>query len=109
MFALFNQFEIQMTKEQAHSVSHMGQCDADVDILLEDPKIKRQMKKIPDEKLAAELKEYGAWDEKDLADRKANEQRIVWIAAGNIIEDLYAGGSYKKRACERKRKWKSTK
>lgn len=88
MYASFNHFEIEMTKEQAHSVTHSGKCDIDVEILLENPKIKRQLKKITDEKLAAELKEYGAWDEEELKDRKANEQRIIWIAGGNIIDEL---------------------
>jgi hypothetical protein len=88
MIAQFNRFEIEMTKEQAHSVTHPGKCDVDVDILLQNPKIKRQLKKIPGEKLAAELKDYGAWDENELKDRKANEQRIIWIAGGIIIDEL---------------------
>ena len=87
MWATFNNFELQMTKQQALSCSHPGPCDLDVLILLEQPKIKRQLQKISDEKLIAELSEYGAWDENELQDRPANEQRIIWIAASNIIED----------------------
>ena len=88
MFVQFNGFEIEMTKSQAASVSHAGQCDSDVKILLQDKKIIRQLKKISDEKLASELREYGAWDEKELSDRSDNEERIIWIAGGNIIDDL---------------------
>lgn len=89
MFASFNRFEIQMTKKQALSVSHNGVCDDDVACLLMLPTIKRQLAKISDNALAAELPEYGAWNDEELADRKANESRIIWIAAGNIREDMY--------------------
>ena len=84
----FNYFKIEMTRKQAESVSHSGDCENDVNILLQDKKIIRQLKKIPDDKLRAELKEYGAWSDEELNDRKANEQRIVWIAGGNIAENL---------------------
>lgn len=36
--------------------------------------------------LASELQEYGAWDETELADHEQNLQRILWLAAGDIIE-----------------------
>jgi len=90
MFASFNRFEIQMTKNQAFSASHSGPCDNDVDILLSIPAIRRQLKTIPDDKLANELREYGAWDNEQLMDRKENEARIIWIAANNIAEEIYS-------------------
>lgn len=86
MWATFNRFEIEMTKDQAHTASHPGLCDSDVAELLRLPKIRRQLAKISDDDLRAELKEYGAWDAEELRDRTANEARIVWIAAGNIID-----------------------
>ena len=92
MYASFERFEIDMTKKQAITCSHPGSCDLDVLIMLDNPKIKRQLNKISNELLAAELSEYGAWDGNELQDRTANEQRIVWIAAGNIIEEC--GGYY---------------
>lgn len=96
MYAQFNRFEISMTKEQAHDASHQGSCDNDVAELLTYPKIKRQLKKISDSDLADELREYGAWDDEQLMDRKENEARIIWIAAGNIKDDLYEKQSNKK-------------
>lgn len=86
MFASFDRFEIEMTRKQAASASHQGACDDDVQALLSIPAIRRQLKKIPDELLAAELREYGAWDDTELENRENNEARIVWIAAGNIVE-----------------------
>ena len=88
MFATFTRFEIEMTRKQALSASHMGRCDEDVQALVSHPKIKRQLKKISDEKLRDELREYGAWDHEELQDREENELRIIWIAAGNIADEL---------------------
>lgn len=86
MYASFEKFEIQMTKEQARNASHQGSCDKDVEELLTYPKIKRQLKEIPDQDLADELREYGCWDDEQLMDRKENEARIIWIAAGDIVD-----------------------
>jgi hypothetical protein len=87
MYANYNSFEIKMTKAQAEIASHQGSCDADVEYLLTLPTIKRQLKKISDDVLAAELREYGAWSDEELQDRAANEARIIWLAAGDIKEN----------------------
>lgn len=86
MYASFNRFEIQMTKAQARAASHQGQCDADVEALRQTPAMRRQFAKIADGALVAELRVYGAWRLAELQDREANERRIVWIAAGNIVD-----------------------
>lgn len=83
MWASFNSFEIKMTKAQALSASHQGQCDDDVASLVALPVIRRQLNKISNSVLAAELREYGVWTAVDLSDRQANEYRIIWIAAGD--------------------------
>ena len=87
MYAQFNRFEIEMTKRQAESVSHPGPCDNDVEILLQDKKIKRQLKKIPDDKLRTELREMGI-DPENLQTRHDLEMYIVWIAGCDIYEDI---------------------
>lgn len=87
MWATFERFELEMTMEQARSASHPGQCDEDVADLCKNPKIRRQLAKIPDDKLAAELREYGAWNDEELQDRETNELRIVWLAAEDIVEE----------------------
>lgn len=86
MFASFDRFDIQMTKDQARSASHQGRCDDDVTALLSVASIRRQLDKIPSDFIRAELSEYGAWDDAELSDDAANRARIVWIAAGNIVE-----------------------
>jgi hypothetical protein len=92
MIAHFDRFEIKMTAAQARSASHQGQCDDDVERLTNHPEIRRQLDKIGPEKIAAELKEYGAWNAEELADHEQNRRRIAWIAAGNIVEELAARG-----------------
>jgi hypothetical protein len=84
MYASFNHFEIEMTKKQAISASHPGPCDLDVKALLHIPAIKKQLARIPDDVLAAELYDYTDWD---VSNRAENEERIIWIAAGDITED----------------------
>lgn len=87
MFAPFNRFELEMTLAQANGASHQGDCDEDVAALLRHPKIARQLRKIGPDKIREELAEYGAWDDEELADDEANKARIVWIAAGDIVEE----------------------
>ena len=86
MFATFNSFEIEMTRAQAVGASHQGQCDDDVADLCSVPSIRHQLDKIGADKIREELREYGDWDDAELADDEANRRRIVWIAAGNIVE-----------------------
>lgn len=78
--------ELEMTKAQAASASHSGSCDDDVHELSCNPTIRDQLNKIEPALLASELKEYGAWDEIELADHDQNLQRLVWIAAGDIAD-----------------------
>lgn len=89
MYTTFERFEIQMTKAQALRGSHPGPCDEDIRDLLTVPAIARQFKKIPPKAIKAELYEYGAWEEEELSDEQLNKARILWIAAGNIREELY--------------------
>lgn len=92
MYASFNRFELQLTKAQAAQGSHQGQCDDDIKALLDVPSIKRQFNKIPAELLAAELQEYGAWDEIELQDHEANKARILWVACGDINTNFASKG-----------------
>lgn len=78
---------IELTMEQALSASHPGQCTPDVKVLSEDPEVQRQLKAIDPSQLYAELAEYGTWDDVELQDYTANLQRILWLAANDIVEN----------------------
>lgn len=77
---------LQMTREQAASVSHSGRCDDDVEALRRVPAIAAQLEKIDPSDAREELEGYGAWDEEELADHSANLDRIVWQAGCAIAE-----------------------
>ena len=79
--------ELKMTLAEARSASHQGHCDGDVAELAKVPRIAKQLAAINAETLRAELKEYGAWDADELADHEQNLQRILWLAAGDIVEE----------------------
>ena len=88
MYATFTGFEIELTKKDALSMAHQGQCDDDVKAFLKtNKKIHNQLNKIGSIAIAEELKNYGAWDETELADEEANKERIVWFAAWQIKEE----------------------
>lgn len=88
MIASFDRFELRMTRAQAESASHQGRCDDDVAALVKHPRIRSQLDKIAPDLIRAELKECGAWDATELADDEQNRHRIVWLAAGNILDGL---------------------
>ena len=92
MFAIFNRFQIQMTMRQAKQAYHQGQCEPDVEYLANVPRIANQLDKLDPNHIAAELREYGAWDEGELRDLHHNRLRLVWIAAGNIVEEAKSNG-----------------
>jgi hypothetical protein len=78
--------ELQISLSDAESASHQGQCDDDVKALSQVPYIAEQLAKIDPELLRSELKEYGAWDDSELADHDQNRQRLLWLACGDIVE-----------------------
>jgi|SRR5580704_1534557 hypothetical protein len=79
--------EIGMTMDDANSAAHQGQCDEDVLALSKVPEIARQLEAIDPIVLVRELREYGAWDENELADHRQNLQRILWLACNDITEE----------------------
>jgi hypothetical protein len=66
----------------------MGACDGDVAYLRTLPAIRRQLDKLEPAVVAEELKEYGSWDETELADHDENLSRLLWLACGDIVEEL---------------------
>lgn len=85
--AYFERFTLEMSDAAVVDCHHQGTCDEDVDFW--SSRIARP-EEITPEKLAAELQEYGAWDRDELSDDQANWKRLIWIAAGNIQEEMAA-------------------
>ena len=81
--------ELNITKAQAAIGAHQGQCDDDIAYLRTLPAIKRQLAKLNPDTLRRELKEYGAWDEAELADHDANLSRWLWVTCADIAAGNY--------------------
>lgn len=80
--------EITLHLSDAQTGSHQGQCDSDIAELLQEDYIKTQVAGWNPDKLRAELKEYGAWEEDELQDHADNCARMLWIICGNIQEEV---------------------
>lgn len=81
--------ELQIAREDAESASHPGPCDADVARLRDVPYIREQLDRLPPALVAECLREYGAWDAEELTDHDANLDRLLWIACGDISEEVF--------------------
>lgn len=66
--------------------SQSGSVDAEVAFWAPIVFLAKPNQGISPEAIRSELKECGAWDEKELEDTKQNERRIVWIAACDLKE-----------------------
>lgn len=82
--------ELNITKKQAGIGSHPGDCESDVNYLRQLPSIRRQLEKLSPELVAEELKEYGAWDNEELADHNQNLTRLLWVACCDIVEGQHS-------------------
>ena len=83
--------------EAMRSVQHLFWLEKLVDVLLDSddvaalmtvPYVAKQLNAIDPNALVSELKEYGAWDDEQLSDHEENKSRILWIAGGNIREEM---------------------
>ena len=77
---------VTMTRKTAEACAHQGACDDDVEWAIDNHKARITGGNA--ETIRRDLEEYGAWDAEELADDAQNLRRIVWIAAGNILDEL---------------------
>ena len=75
--------QIQMTREQADSMYHSGDCGEDVEAALRMPWLAPQLEDLDDSDVQRELRDWG-FDPDDLEDEQRNRERLVWMAAGYI-------------------------
>jgi hypothetical protein len=86
--ASFNYLELELPIDIAENSSHPGPCDDDVLEAMENPFVKDQLDRISPTQLIKELSQYGAWTEEELSNHYDNLMRIVWLAAGNIMDEV---------------------
>jgi len=79
-----NYGDIEIPPEAWQEMSGSGQKDSAVSHWVDSPRIVWTMN---DKEIAKELKEHGAWSEKELSNAKENKKRILWIASNDISEE----------------------
>lgn len=86
--AYFNYIgSIELPEDVARNCSHSGPCDEDIKLAMQLPEIKAELSEIDRDDLKKELSEYGAWSDEELSNHEDNLERILWIAAGNIVDE----------------------
>lgn len=81
----FGDVEVELPLEMLEGQPTMGLCDDHVAKWYR--KIDWSNIAITDDQIREVLKEYGAWDDNELADIKNNRKRLLWICAGNWQEE----------------------
>jgi len=87
IYYLDNMDTIELTIEEAKSASHQGKCDDDVQALSEVKHVRKQLDDLDEEAVQDALKDTGAWEDEELEGHEQNLQRLLWIAAGDIVEE----------------------
>lgn len=73
--------ELKLTRQCVEDCTHSGRCDTEVEYWANHCRIRPQLNRISVFAAHQCLKEYGAWDKKELSDHAANLRRILWLAA----------------------------
>jgi hypothetical protein len=80
--------ELNIPKGLASLGYHSGACDSDIEMLMNIDSIWHQLSGIAPQVLSDELKEFGAWDSEELANHEDNLARILWIACGDLVDEM---------------------
>jgi len=82
--AYFDGIVLSMTLKQAKTASHPGQCDEDVAFVA--AQLDDQLDQIGPALLRDVLKEWG-YEKEVLVDHEDNLLTLVWLAAGQIVDE----------------------
>ena len=80
--------ELQFNVADIEAINPSGLQDYAIKALSLKPYIRRQTDLIDADLLFSVLKEYGVWDDLELRDHSKNVQRILWIAANDVKEEM---------------------
>lgn len=78
---------VEMTVAQILDIPASGAADSAVAALREIPEIAEQLATIDPVSLRDEMREYGAWDDEELADHDANLDRFLWLGASDVRDN----------------------
>ena len=79
--------ELEFSQDEYESVPNSGPADDAVAELAAKQNIVEEFAKYSDENISECLEEYGAWTTEELKDRRANIERLIWIACLDLREE----------------------
>lgn len=88
MFFMSGNLELMLSVPDILSVPASGPADDAVESLEKTPYIARQLDALGHDAMVRFLTEYGTWTPEELADVKATRQRVVWLAAASLREEI---------------------
>lgn len=80
--------ELEIETKDVRTLSAPGPRDDDVEAALLEPYIAAQLETVDPDALRRHLREFGAWDDDELADHDANLARLLWTACCDLGEEL---------------------
>lgn len=79
--------ELEIEIADAQQCTHSGRCDDDVQEISQKEYIAAQLAQVDPATLRDELREYGSWEDDELSDHDQNLQRLIWLAAGDLVDE----------------------
>lgn len=79
--------ELEIEEGDVLYAAHQGDCENEVRDLQAAPYIKAQVDKLDPVTVSKVLKECGAWNEEELADKEMNIVRLLWVAVWDLKEE----------------------
>ena len=80
--------ELGFIPEDADDIMQPGPADETVEAIARKPYMSEQLDALSVDAIRSELKQYGAWDEDELADDSENRRRLVWVLGCNAAEEM---------------------
>lgn len=78
-----------LTLSDVASVPRQGDAEQAVTYLASLPYIRRQFEALGAGWARDYLREYGAWDAKELDDTETNRQRVLWLGCLRVQEEMH--------------------
>ena len=82
-----NDITLAISRVLLDTVPARGPVDAEISELARNPRIARQIAEWDKDNVRSSLKEYGAWDAKELSDDNDNALRLLWILVTDAKEE----------------------
>lgn len=86
-------FELNIKYGDCKQCCHMGICDDDCEMMRTEGYIRKQLDEISNEQMFGYIREYVCDEDisEKVKDRDWLELYLIWIVAGNIIDEVYCG------------------